>query len=356
MNPLSASLLLFSITLLCACGSDDDSAVPAGMECEPVELVLPTLDSWEFEIVNDSLPGSIRMFNETEGLILSDGRFYQTTDGLASFTEVVVALPEYLDAFDIITADTWLGAVHSVDEEGYFVSTILKTENAGLSWDTLLTENRDLLYVTKIHFINESKGFALKSLPFIDGGYTNKGISITIDGGHSWTKIEGLYDLGGRYRRGVQFINDTLGYILADSEVHKTTDGGLSFTGQGYSHTLVDFYVVDEHLIYGSGTWSETFKSTDGGQSWEQIFDFQSVVLRTVGNSSLILGKTENAICERENMQRYSYPTWTFIEEENSLYNLQEPTIEGHSWYIVKDFPEATMIHIDSGVINIKKR
>ena len=351
MRPTFLLSLVVLVLLSTSCNSDDDFGLPGdGFEiCDQPELFLPQLDSWELEVVNTSVDGVIYMFSETDGLIISGDQLYQTTDGLVSLVEVEGDLPNDVDALGIISANHWLSALHSVDSGGYFVSTIMKTEDAGLSWDTVLVQSRDLLYVTGFHFTNELKGFADLSLPSTDGGNRSRAVAMTTDGGYTWEKVVGPRGLRG----GVQFLNDTLGYFLSPDKVYKTTDGGTTCSSQGYAPYLTGISAIDENILYGKSL-SETYKSVDGGQSWEQLFDFRAVLVRAGGNDNLMLGNHEQIECKEEDMTVVAQPQWAFFKDTDNITEMVAPVSNGLPLNYLKRFPTLTIMRIGTTIITVK--
>lgn len=361
----TGAILLFTVI---GCRSDDDMIKPDDtgpedpvdtlMACESSTLVLPDLDAWELEIVNPSVSGAIQILTSTNGLVISGVDVYETTDGFESLVELEGRIPEDPEVLEIISESEWIIAQHTVDSEGYFVSTILKTENSGLSWDTLTAENRDLLYVTRIHFISESKGFAVLSIPYLDSGYTNRKTVMTIDGGQSWVDIEELDHVQAGeapYRPVIQFVDESIGYFLAQGELYKTVDGGFSFEPFDLDVDLIDFYVLDSDKIYGNSR-SATFKSVDGGQTWQQIFDLPATVLKVEGNRALLLGHTSGVNCLGENMLPVVQPIWSFIEEVDGLCSVDPSEIRGYWLDAVRSLPDVTFCKLGSKVLTIRNQ
>ncbi|MEO0873771.1 MAG: hypothetical protein AAFY48_04110, partial [Bacteroidota bacterium] len=248
----------------------------------------------------------------------------------------------------------WIIAQHASDNDGYFVSNILKTENSGLSWDTLALASRDLLLVTSLHFIDSEKGFAIGSIPYLDSGFSARALLVTTDGGRTWTQIQEISQPeSGVYHPPVQFVNETLGYFLDRMRLYKTMDGGMTFESQGPLVFLRDLYVVDETTIYGTSD-SETLLSTDGGQSWEQILDFPATVLRIEGNLALLIGNSENTVCLDENMTPVFQPTWSFVEKVDEILQVDTSSVRGYRLNYVERFPEVTFFRLGSKVLTVR--
>jgi photosystem II stability/assembly factor-like uncharacterized protein len=97
----------------------------------------------------------------------------------------------------------------------------------------------------------------------------------TSDGGEIW---EIKSTVSGKYWRGIEFINSSVGFIGGRMEIGKTTDGGASWTYTNF-YTLFDeiteaFYINDLEFVsstvgYAVGEHGFIAKTSNGGTSWE---------------------------------------------------------------------------------------
>ena len=382
MRTLFLSTCLVLIFVGISCGSDDDIVEPGGMEpevpiedtvevtvvdtvevsmddtlmaCVPPVFTLPNLDSWELQVVNPMVSGTIHMLTPTNGLVVTGNNVYQTTDGLASLVELEGQVPSNRQVLEIISENEWIIAQHSIDSEGYFVSTILKTTDGGLSWDTLTSQDRDLLYVTSLHFVDNQKGFAIASLPYLGSGFSPRLVLRTIDGGNTWKEVEGISQgKAGAYRPMIQFVDESVGYFLGRIRLYKTVDGGLSFEQQGDFMNLIDFYALDEDIIYGASS-TKTYLSTNGGQTWEEILDFPATLLNIEGSKAVLLGNSGNTRCLNESMAPTFQSSWTFAEGVDGTYQVDSASIIGHRLNYVKSFPQTTIFSVGSKVVTVRQ-
>jgi len=230
----------------------------------------------------------------------------RTSDGGESWGEVNA----YLEAaFDI----------HFINEtNGYLAGlggSIFKTTDSGISWDWAgfqgLTGDTDLY---GIYFLNEDKGFAVgqrgRITRTIDAGETWEDyapsynyihqIEVTpnntlyalgeklfksSDGGQNWDTLNtGVYNQDRfvfEYIDGHFFSEDEFFVIASAGEVSrvvKSTDGGQNFeilTSEGRNFGASSLHFLDQQMGYASnrydGFWSGLYKTSDGGQSWENL-------------------------------------------------------------------------------------
>ncbi len=116
-------------------------------------------------------------------------------------------------------------------------------------------------------------GFVSISFPTPDTGFvlgqdpiTLRKVTLrTTDSGNTWSELTTSPN-GNR----VLFLTSSIGYILAGRTMHKTTNGGASWTPhgigtQGFQNSMV-FPTKDTGFVAGAGNVSRT---TDGGETWQ---------------------------------------------------------------------------------------
>jgi hypothetical protein len=77
-----------------------------------------------------------------------------------------------------------------------------------------------------------------------------------------------VYD--GLFVSGIHFIDENLGFGLANYHIVKTTDGGISWTeyNDGNYWILFDIFFVNANVGFACGSGGALLKTTDGGESW----------------------------------------------------------------------------------------
>lgn len=204
------------------------------------------------------------------------GDFAYTTNGGATWITRPHALDAYTDVRDIyfVTPST-----------GYFVSEsgLHKTTDTGKTWQRIREGFSVGLYFSDVNngwVYENSDGKLYKT---INGGTTwqlvndfqtpgtiavitftdaqhakisaGKMFAKSDDAGATWTKKQ-FPD----YVHDIHFLSNNLGYLLTPSEIHKTTDGGNTWTRvcKVISGSLVELYFLDANNGWACGTSDNT--------------------------------------------------------------------------------------------------
>lgn len=211
----------------------------------------------------------ITVTNETDFYWIGEylnGPFYFSHDGgdtWSSFqseydTEYFMDLDFVNDSVGFICGGGWFTPHRNI---------IMKTKNAGLTWETLTRDSIGIYqYVfSQIDFINEDSGMVI--------GYGNE-LLRTFDGGINWqssfvdTTIASITDL--------QVINNQLGFMATSnlgnsglSEIYRTTDFGSTWQLVHLeSSNLLKIHFLNPSLGYVSGANGILLTTADGGNTW----------------------------------------------------------------------------------------
>lgn len=185
------------------------------------------------------------------GYIVGYGRILATTDGGNSW--MVQRNNETLFAVSFVNTSTgWAVGLNG---------TILKTSNAGLTWEKQNSNVSEELY--SVFFCNSQVGYAV--------GYKGKVLK-TIDGGLNW-EIMPRPSSTINYLWSVYFINQDVGWIIGNyNDFFKTTDGGKTWERKAwpsqYAFTPKSIFFIDSEngwIVGSNGTIAST---TNGGLSW----------------------------------------------------------------------------------------
>ena len=149
----------------------------------------------------------------------------------------------------------------SIFAYGWFDGLVMRSINGGQNWD-LNYQVSGSRYVNQVCFTNINTGWAVG-----DSGRVHK----TTDGGLSWTGYA-VNDptLYSRYSA-VFFINDMLGWVAGNSEnISRTIDGGETWTHYPYSPTatIYSIYFLNDTLGWAAGSAGRIYHTTDGGINW----------------------------------------------------------------------------------------
>ena len=240
------------------------------------------------------------------------------------------------------------------DSIGYTTTNygeIFKTEDGGNSW-TKQNSGTDLILNDMI-FLDDSNGYVI--------GYkgTNSSIGIilkTTDGGKSWKSTNMPCRMSSVY-----FLNETKGFCMGRN-LYMTNDGGASWEEVvlGYSeYYYMNFY--DENIGLLSTTLSHSgttlLKTTDGGNSWATVDQFNDIPHSTVAYNIQI---NNNIAYLHANSNILTTPdkgnTWQVIpsllgSSIESYYFINELQIicGGQHWYELGCFPTGLLAITNDG-------
>jgi len=153
---------------------------------------------------------------------------------------------------------------------------IIKTEDGGDTWTyrSRNQENSVSEWFTNVQFIDENIGWCVG----LTGVNPYNGIILkTTDGGENWeTRIfdANLPPVTGGIEDFI-FIDSLTGWFVADLEIFKTIDGGFVWTSQFpmTTSTINSISFVDSANGWVVGMLGTVLRTTDGGDSWENLTD-----------------------------------------------------------------------------------
>ncbi len=154
------------------------------------------------------------------------------------------------------------GAEFTANSDG----VIIKTEDAGETWETIYPVTGTSPGFEKIEFINDNKGFAV--------GYS---AFKTEDAGETWVEITIANDVS-RYAS-LAFFNENVGIATAfvssgaGFEVYVTNDGGDTWNTTSSIDNIgsISLDYANETTLFSIGNNQIISKSTDGGDTWEVV-------------------------------------------------------------------------------------
>jgi len=160
-----------------------------------------------------------------------------------------------------ITVDNgWIG---SADE------SIFSTSDGGENWTETTISLPFGEGISDVFFVDLSTGFLC----------TNKSnVWKTLDGGSNWNQVS--VTTQEPYGRSIHFVDDNIGFMIAQEFLYKTTDGGINWTLNYQAETAIynlDFLDSQKGLLVGfNGT---ILRTSNAGENWtrEYLEDTHSV-------------------------------------------------------------------------------
>lgn len=140
-------------------------------------------------------------------------------------------------------------------------SSLIRTQDGGRNWETLLTE--ETIELVTFSFVSSYEGWGVEW-----GG----NIVHTVDGGRTW---DVQHKGGQRTWRDIHFINSKEGWVVGDG-IMRTADGGATWKMQLQSDepthpSLEAVYFSDNRTGWAMST-RELLHTSDAGLTWKTIF------------------------------------------------------------------------------------
>lgn len=216
--------------------------------------------NWTHSPYNDiTTLNDLSFINEMDGICVGvNGDILKTNDGGVSWSHNSFTTQADLNDITFIS--------DSIALTGTSSGTILKTTDQGSTWEinTYAVNGK----ITKLLFPSDSTGYLISSLD-----ESNQLLYKSIDQGESWNIIES-------HNRDVIsdifFIDDDSGYLTSMNEILHTEDGGITWSSY-ISYPEINFNKLafpDSDTGYVTASYNYTmdiiYKTTNGGQTWEQ--------------------------------------------------------------------------------------
>lgn len=237
----------------------------------------------QLEKINDS----VLIANVVECVHPREGGIYRSTDKGMSWTPVLFQSRNYY-GIDLEFYNDSLGLIAD------YRTTLLKTSNQGLSFDTIDIDSTMNLEVINISNNNKNTTHQyILSVNRIQGNLFS--VYQSINNGTDWTKLSDINN--SKYYSELNFVNDSVAYLLGDQSVLKSTDGGLSWQAQtstfpsnfNFGDSLHDMFSISPDTLFITG--NRQFYSTYNG-----------------GDSAFIISIKENELFKRR-LLLYPNPT-----------------------------------------------
>lgn len=198
---------------------------------------------------------SIYFKNENTGWVIgNDGYINKTTNGGVNWI-----MNQDLSNQTLVSCtfnDINTGWVSSIGDD----KSIWKTTNSGHNWERKFYSSS--VDINSIYFFDNNMGLGAGSY-----GY----IFYTSNGGNNWTpQVVGLSD-----HRSVKFYDSNTGWAVGNyGQVFKSTNGGINWNLQSSDVTsnLNSVYPVSQNKCLAVGNNSLVLKTTDSGNNWDSTY------------------------------------------------------------------------------------
>jgi photosystem II stability/assembly factor-like uncharacterized protein len=231
-------------------------------------LVVTNFPQWNNQnpVPDGNVLRSIFFINDDIGWIVgSNGFITKTTNRGVDWIRQKSGTTSYLKSIIFVDQDNgWI-----VGEDGI----ILRSSDGGISWIPQIS-GVDITLNT-VEFLNLNTGWA--------AGYNGTFLK-TSDGGQNWYLNSNLGTTDPIFS--INFFDENIGWIVGGnpflsnltSIILKTTDGGVSFIAQssGTENALYSVDFINKDLGYAVGTDNVILKTTNGGNIWLSVNDFNS--------------------------------------------------------------------------------
>jgi len=198
------------------------------------------------------------------------GGIYKSVDGGGEWVFHELDDPDFLPlSIDFVDAQTgFIGGI----KESYYME-LYKTTDQGETWTRINAEAFNHVYpFNQVDFINDSVGFIIGEINYND---TLSSFLISYDRGNTW-EVDTLpfnNDFNGIY-----FVDDQTGFLYGWQKVCKTINGGqdwfrVEIDTEGYFDAISMSFPSSEtgYLINGAMSNQTIFKTTDGGDNWYSL-------------------------------------------------------------------------------------
>lgn len=214
----------------------------------------------------------------------------RTRDGGKTWTLVEAAINGTLSNAHFLTVDEGVATLLELFTINQVITSrrsVVRTTDGGASWQPV----SDVTIgpsTTDVFFANRLVGF-IRGL--------DRQLYRTLSGGRDWQRIDGLLPVGSQYAP-VVFYDELQGYVSANSDCYRTTDGGMSWQvlWQGNSDVLgfvndKEQFFIRTTKVYNHGDYSEVERelrqTTDGGQtfrSYPAVFNLRHPYVRFISD------------------------------------------------------------------------
>lgn len=279
---------------------------------------------------------------------------------------------------DIYFSDENIG--YAVGGDRYFEGTLLKSVDAGQSWNEILIDNLDKT-IFDITFLDDGRGmlsafdskivrsdtagdewlleqlqteptwFPMRSVEFFGDigllvggiGFRDGFISRSADGGQTWTAMHHDFEF-----RSISWKNESEVFVCGYGVLLRSFDSGQSWEPVDLEGDLfTDIQFVSEDIGYMTGHQGSILKSIDGGTTWEKLRNANRPIQRRQRfealwffneNDGIVVGEKGVFWRTRDGGENWSEADLGIEEKLNSVFCVNSSTcyVVGENGIIIK--------------------
>ena len=201
------------------------------------------------DFVDDSTGWAISDDNESEG-VMAPLTIEHTTDGGATWIPQYVPNDANLFAVDFVSATTgWAAGYYYPSENSDGLPGIFRTTNGGLTW-TREKVPAGAQAISGLQFVSATEGWAVAT-SYDQADQPQEGwVLHTTDGGHAWTRLDGLDNV---LAETVDFSDAMNGWIGGLNGVWATTDGGADWSQVAGGEGVTAIAAIDATHVWAFG-------------------------------------------------------------------------------------------------------
>lgn len=252
-----------------------------------VGIILRTNDggnNWDETIVNEfNSIYDLQFLDNTTGYFranLDTINFICKTEDMGSSWSVKTQQPYSITTYQYLDNNN----AYAVMNDSIPSNNVMKSIDGGVSWQLFQKLNMNFVSPIKIYFYNSSDGFLLCSFPGDAANFTPSSL-LRYTVGHQWEFNILSYPLNDVY-----FNNENITYILGgycvgvhphpNGIIFSSTNAGKTwYADYGTNNPFRSTFFVNQSLGFSiasmqcRGIGSEIYKTTDGGNDWEMVYE-----------------------------------------------------------------------------------
>ncbi|MBC7720475.1 MAG: T9SS type A sorting domain-containing protein [Pedobacter sp.] len=204
--------------------------------------------SWQ-KVQNFSGGTAMAMFDSLGIISGNNGILYLSSDNGINWQQIYTGIKDNFLTINIISRDTFYLSNKNPTATN---TNIYKTTDKGKTFQTLNFSG----VINSLFFVNNYIGYLVN----------NTSIQKTVDGGLSW-QIK--YNSGSGSSTAIQFLNKVTGFISRGGNLLRTMDGGNTWVSSTISsESMNSVCFINSRLGYLAGEYGAMYRTIDGGQTF----------------------------------------------------------------------------------------